>query len=317
MLPGSQSEAHKSHFSQGAHMSSDETNPFQSPQTLDSAWLWWGAVQGRTVVYPFASGHTRAVFAMTFLALVMVVHLLSAGSSYMQIGNLESFRAGVVFTPREIHFQIVRLAILGYGGTILYWASAISFLMWLHRSQRNLPALGNRQPEFSPAWAVGGWFIPVYNLVHPYLVASALWKGSDPENHNLFLAKGGRTPALVRFWWGLFLAMNFTYSVASFIVRFNSAPKVSVDGLITGSWVFIAGCLLSLPAGLAAILLVRGIDRNQERRHELVEQRAAAAPSTAPAPVAVLPDGDFPFVPPASEETWTPPEDEGEYPRFN
>jgi hypothetical protein len=301
-------------------MSNDETNPFQSPQTQQPMASYGASpAQGRTLVYPFESAHTRAVFAMTMLALVMAAFLVQAGSTYLQLGLLT--RVGAVPAPsgaQELLSNYTRQRVLGIGGLILYLASGITFLIWLHRSQRNLPALGNQQPEFSPAWAVGGWFIPFYNLVQPLLVASALWKGSDPVNLGAFRPKGGRTPALVGLWWGLFLAMIVTRYVGNRILHSTFSGLGTVDGLTAGSWVFIVGCLLALPAGAMAILLVYGVDRNQQRRYELVEQQAAAVPGPAPAPVAAaaLPQDDFPFVPPPPEEPWTPPEDAGEYPRF-
>src|SRR6185437_9304082 len=44
---------------------------------------------------------------------------------------------------------------------------AVAFLMWFYRVHKNLLALRAANLEYSPGWAVGGFFVPFLNLVRP------------------------------------------------------------------------------------------------------------------------------------------------------
>ncbi len=289
-------------------MSSDETNPFQSPQSIDAP-VSVGIPPGRNTVleYPFESGHTRAMWAVGMILAVMCLDVMLAGSTYLQIGLLDRVRLGLRPTPAQAAANNARQQLLALAKLAFYIGSAIPFLMWFHRAHRNLPALGNRRLEYTPGWAVGAWFVPILNLFRPYQIMREVWKGSDPENLQTSYPGGAGGSAMVGWWWALFIVMG----VSGNMTNINSTDR-SLDGLITTSWTLIVSSLLSLPAGLLAILMVRAVDANQQQRYQLFLDQAAAAPPKRPE----TPADDFPFVAPVSKEPWTPPEDEGEYPRF-
>ena len=47
---------------------------------------------------------------------------------------------------------------------IAYLITVILFLMWVHRSHKNLKALGADETKFSPRSAVLWWFVPFMNF---------------------------------------------------------------------------------------------------------------------------------------------------------
>src|SRR5260370_20338084 len=61
-------------------------------------------------------------------------------------------------------------------------ASATLWLCWLHRAYSNLKLLGTRETRFTTGWAVGYWFLPVFNLFRPYQIVSDLWMRSREAN---------------------------------------------------------------------------------------------------------------------------------------
>ncbi len=65
--------------------------------------------------------------------------------------------------------------------SLLGLASGILVIVWLWRSMHNMQAAGRRGARLSPGWAIGAWFIPVANLVLPYLMFQDLWRSSDPR----------------------------------------------------------------------------------------------------------------------------------------
>ena len=142
-----------------------QDNPYQSPQPIEGA----GAALYRQDTYerwasPYVSGHTRAMcvvfsLAATIAALCLVVGFLVLGMrAWYQVlhgtpAEFESALQGVL----SVRWGLRLLTIL-LGGAFL--TTSIAFLMWIHRVQRNLPALGAGSLRFSPGWAVAYFFIP-------------------------------------------------------------------------------------------------------------------------------------------------------------
>ena len=68
---------------------------------------------------------------------------------------------------------------------------------------------------------------------------------------------------MVGWWWGLYLLMNFVNQVA---FRTPTHDE-TVAGLLVSSWANFYGNLICLPAALLAIMVVLGVDANQQRRY--------------------------------------------------
>jgi|GEM_PF-1761833 len=158
--------------------------------------------------------------------------------------------------------------------------TALCFLTWLHRAFRNLPALdpdntpGATKARMSPRLAVGGWFIPLYNLVHGYRVLAQTWIESQPGDIVVEGQVLRRKADLVGGWWAAYLAANI--STRLFL---NKTPTTFEDWRIQ-SYLFMIPSTFAIVAAILAIRMVAGIDHRQERQHrDLV---AAAAPPPAP-----------------------------------
>ena len=81
-------------YSGGAPMT-EEVNPFQSPQVMDAA-----AMPPRRADFVPADG--RAALAVALLIAVMVANLVSAGSTWLQIGLLQRAQAGGQISRDEV-----------------------------------------------------------------------------------------------------------------------------------------------------------------------------------------------------------------------
>jgi hypothetical protein len=75
------------------------------------------------------------------------------------------------------------VALYGLMGVVQVAATIAAFVVtviWMYRLAANLRALqrGNR---WAPGWAIGGWFLPPFLYIIPFLMFRELWKASDPD----------------------------------------------------------------------------------------------------------------------------------------
>lgn len=130
--------------------------------------------------------------------------------------------------PVRTPVALVAAAAVG-GGTLLallgFLGAAIAVPMWIHRCYRNLPALGSRG-HLSPAWAAAGWFVPIANLVLPYLTVREVWIASTP--------RGRLTAALVAAWWAVWLAA-WALRLANGLLPWPGYQEILFATLMAGS----------------------------------------------------------------------------------
>jgi hypothetical protein len=150
-------------------------------------------------------------------------------------------------------------------------AIAVVFIIWFWRAAKNNQAL-DRHPRLGPGWAIGGWFIPLANLVIPVLIAQDLWKGSEsarPRGDRAW--RGEPASPLVWSWWGLWIAASVAAAVSSLY-----GPSVIDDGGTdfrpANMWLLAAAVALAGAAALA-VYVVRQLSERQE--HCLAAQQQA------------------------------------------
>ncbi len=140
-------------------------------------------------------------------------------------------------------------------------ACVVVFCVWIYRAYKNLKAFRLGALEHSPGMAPGSFFIPVANLVLPYLIMKEIWRGSDPSYPPLDADpfEEARTTAMLLPWWLLFLTRGlagWTSIVVSFSERSLAALNVSTIALLVS-------CTASLVSALLALFLVLGTGRRQ------------------------------------------------------
>lgn len=210
----------------------------------------------------FVSAHTRAMVAIGFLALSMVVSLLTISivHDYFFIGFPPVVLGGSFFA-----------ALVGAG-------CVISFVVWFSRSYRNLRALGAEGLEYSPAVAVAWWFVPVVNCWKPFRVALEIWRASDPTavKNDLASRAGMPTPALFAIWWmGWLTALVLDNLVAA-------PDRVTYQGEIVTLPMIVASGFDILAAALAMAVILE-IDRRQSARQSALKamsERDGRPPTT-------------------------------------
>lgn len=231
---------------------------------------------GLTSTTPYRSGHLRAQVTVFLLGVSIVTALFAPLISYMQVAfpdaaaglNIPDAEAGTGDTGSLILGLLIVAA--GLSMIAVFVATVVAFSMWIHRAHANLPALGNPKQglEYSPRWAVGGFFIPIVNLFVPYRVVKEIWVKSDPSvrSDEDFMFSVSQVPSIIGLWWAFWLISNFVNNI---LYRF-SGEATTPEALLGEGHLNLIAAVLEIIAAVFAIKVVRGIDRRQEERSKHV-----------------------------------------------
>ena len=162
---------------------------------------------------------------------------------------------GALGPPLTLPARSLAALVAGFalgGGTLLAYlgliGAAIAVPMWVHNCYRNLPALGSRG-HLSPAWAAASWFVPLSNLVLPYVAVRDLWIASGAKGR-----PGGSLVAgsLVAGWWVAWLG--------ALVLR------VSTGYLAWSGYLGVVAAGMMALAGALFITIVHVVSRGQRER---------------------------------------------------
>jgi len=192
---------------------------------------------------------TRTVRILLGLGVAMAV--IGLASSWLQLELLgrESFTAaeGAVNDQRE---RIVDILSIG-----LFIITAIFFGRWIYRAHQNVRALGERDLRFTPGWAVGYFFVPIFGLWRPYQAMKELWHASQPPAERY---RSG-TATTLGLWWALWLGCGFVEQAAAR----TSINAHTIGSLQTATALMILYDLLYVPLCIVAGRLIARIHAAQ------------------------------------------------------
>ncbi|MFD7066427.1 DUF4328 domain-containing protein [Streptomyces sp. NPDC059913] len=153
----------------------------------------------------------------------------------------------------------------GAGGlqALAFLATAVVFLIWFHRVRHNAGIFDRSMQPMRPGWAIGGWFIPIANLVLPRRIAGGIWTASAQTNTD---GSWRHVPATVmNLWWGVWIGSLLLSRFAQRRYMAAESPQEIVDaaGLV------MATDALDIVAAVLAVLFVRKLTRMQGERAAL------------------------------------------------
>jgi uncharacterized protein DUF4328 len=198
-------------------------------------------------------------------------------SSLLEVGLVNRALSGEAITASEVASNDSRQQLIGILQIAVYIAAAVTFLMWLSRSYKNLPALSGSRGTYAPGWAIGAFFVPFLNLVRPFQIVRELWHLSDSSSIVTTVRTEGQklpTPPIVGWWWGVWLVAGF---LGQALWRF-SWRATTLQGILTAGYIAIASEVAGIAAALLAISLVRSIDARQTASHRRLEAGSEAPP---------------------------------------
>jgi hypothetical protein len=134
----------------------------------------------------------------------------------------------------------------------LFVGTAIAFLVWLYRAEVNARALGAQDMMVGPGWAVGWFFVPLCQLVMPFLAVRELWRASaTPRDWQL-----GAWSPFIALWWACWLGTMITGNIAFALSRVDD-----YGALVAADFMGMVSAVFTIPS---AILLAWVVGRIQE-----------------------------------------------------
>jgi Domain of unknown function (DUF4328) len=139
--------------------------------------------------------------------------------------------------------------------SLLFIAVGITFLLWTYRAKSNANASSARGLSYSPAMAVGSYFIPILNLGVPAQAMQELYKSSvNPRDW-----EAAPNLRMIYLWWFFWITSNIA-GIA--VMRFQMAEKEAPDTAIINMF-SMASDIGTVAASLALIPIVRVIAKLQ------------------------------------------------------
>ncbi len=214
---------------------------------------------------PFESAASLVKLVTVFMIIYFALQIAGLFSILAQIELVSGVKQGRTITMEAARANDFRQLVIGVFQMLAYLPTALFFLMWFHRAYKNLAALGATDLEFSPGWAVGGFFVPVLNLVRPFQVATEIWKASDPSTMAGSAWRSCRSSPIIGQWWGGLLASGV---IAGFTIWYTLDAKraPTIDLLINVSWALFISAVASAITTLLTIRMVKAINSRQESK---------------------------------------------------
>ncbi len=130
--------------------------------------------------------------------------------------------------------------------------AGIVSLQWIYRANMNAQAWSPAM-RVSPFWSVAWFFIPVAFLWKPFQGVSDTW---DVSHGSI------RTPALLRWWWAVWLISNFTGQIS-----FRLGMRAETTGMLAMSFLAEALSAITATASVLTFLwIVQAVTAAQTRR---------------------------------------------------
>ena len=265
----------ESHIASGAESASDgDPDDSASRPTL---------VQTDTTLPPFVSAAPLSRWVIWQLNLSIILAIAMIGLYILQVELFCRGASGEALTAINLQDNFLRQSSLGIARMAVTACTILSFCCWAWRCHRNLPSLGARGMDYTPAATVGSFFVPLLNLVRPFYAIAETWKASNPHLADDDRAgwKGLTNPSLLEWWWATWIMTGCGLAINPPLPPLSD--NYSALSVVTCAYLVLD--VFQILCGVLAILVVREITARQEERWLYVNLAAAeATPAAETAP---------------------------------
>ncbi len=180
----------------------------------------------------------------------------SAASGLVDVKLWMDFQAGIALTPEQSELHELRQQIVASLYAVETIVLIVVFCFWIYRANYNARRLGAADMKFTPGWAVGWYFIPIFFLWKPYQAMKEIWQASANPARWQDEPRGSILPP----WWTFFLLSNALSIIAT---SFSTSGGATAPEMITSGSLQVVGDVIETMSSLTALILVRQIYRMQ------------------------------------------------------
>ena len=206
-----------------------------------------------TLTFKDPSKLTKWLIFLLYISIA--IDLIAIYSGILQYNLLTDLKTGVYSSNALANVAAEsndkRQQIVGFLQLCIAITTMILFAKWIYRANFNVRQLGAQGMKFSPGWAVGFYFIPILLLWKPYQAMKEIWQASKNPTSWATVERGSILP----WWWFFFLVAGM---LGQATLRTSLRAK-EINGLIESTGVAMASDLVSIPATIIALVLVKQI----------------------------------------------------------
>jgi hypothetical protein len=204
----------------------------------------------------FSDQATLTYLLKGLFVIAIFLDVAALASTSMEISLLQGLQSGSqTITPAVAAANDARQGAIAIVRFVIFVLTAICFLCWIYRANKNARQLGATDMRFTPGWAVGWFFVPFANWWKPYGAMKEIWQASvDPASWQTI-----PRPEILPWWWACFVIGRIALSAS---VRYKATVH-DISGYITSDVLLLVSAAIGIPAAVLAIVLVRDIARMQ------------------------------------------------------
>jgi hypothetical protein len=200
---------------------------------------------------------------IALLGLAILAQVASIVIDLRALSLVHNVIHGGPVTFSQLHDTDQRIRMANGGGAVVVLIGGCAFIPWFYRAYRNLARIGYSDLRFRTGWAIGGWLVPIANLIRPKEIANDIWRAtsSDGGHPGPTGWKARPVSRLVHWWWTLFVLGNFAGNIASRLYLSSRTPQAAQSALEAD----VIASVVTIVAGVLAILFVRAITEREDR----------------------------------------------------
>lgn len=237
---------------------SDGMEPPPLPPT-DQPYVPQYLAYSSAMIYSYQSARPQARVVIGLLWVTIVVQLMLLWPSVSDLRDAHAAHAGKELSDELTSTDVITLV----SCPVVYVPLTVFWMMWVHRTHRNLRSLGAEGLAYSPEWAVAYYFIPIVNLFRPFQVMRETWRASSCRHANGTQWMTSAAPALIGVWWALYLLWALD-AVIIFVWAVVTADDPHFPPAI--AWLSLFALFLEMALAVAGLRLVRALTEVQEAR---------------------------------------------------
>lgn len=207
-------------------------------------------------------GRTASILVVATSAL-SVVGLAMTG---LVVDDAEAFLADDI-DRTEFLEAATPYALVSFLQALALLASAIVVIVWMHRVAHNLRTL-HRGTTWGPGWTIGGWFLPPFLYVIPFLTFREMWKASDPDVPIGGEWRAGSAAPIIAAWFVVFGPVQAALQIAQLgdsFAGFGAGEKALAEQITGSMTIPIIAALSDVVAAALFVVMSRQLNARHRR----------------------------------------------------